>query len=75
MSIFVYGGNEEIFFRLQVTSESRVSSKASAHPLKVMIAGAPAAGKGTQCEKIVKKVRNVPLLVLFGHTCGAIASY
>lgn len=26
-------------------------------PLKVMIAGAPAAGKGTQCEKIVKKVR------------------
>jgi hypothetical protein len=25
--------------------------------LKVMIAGAPAAGKGTQCEKIVDKVR------------------
>lgn len=27
-----------------------------AGPLKVMIMGAPAAGKGTQCEKIVHKV-------------------
>ncbi len=26
-------------------------------PLRVMIAGAPAAGKGTQCVKIVEKVR------------------
>lgn len=25
-------------------------------PLKVMISGAPASGKGTQCELIVKKV-------------------
>lgn len=28
----------------------------AADPLKVMIAGAPAAGKGTQCAKIVEKV-------------------
>jgi hypothetical protein len=27
-------------------------------PLKVMIAGPPAAGKGTQCQKIVDKVCN-----------------
>lgn len=26
-------------------------------PLKVMISGAPAAGKGTQCAKIVEKVQ------------------
>lgn len=25
-------------------------------PMKVMISGAPASGKGTQCEMIVKKV-------------------
>jgi len=31
----------------------------SAGPLKVMIMGAPAAGKGTQCEKIVHKVRKL----------------
>lgn len=29
-------------------------------PLRVMIAGAPAAGKGTQCEKIVEKVSAEP---------------
>ena len=28
----------------------------SSQPLRVMIAGAPAAGKGTQCAKIVDKV-------------------
>lgn len=28
----------------------------SSTPLRVMIAGPPAAGKGTQCERIVKKV-------------------
>ena len=33
-------------------------------PLRVMIAGAPAAGKGTQCEKIVKKVRRGALRLL-----------
>jgi adenylate kinase family enzyme len=27
-----------------------------AGPMRVMIMGAPAAGKGTQCEKIVHKV-------------------
>jgi len=30
---------------------------AAGQPLRVMIAGAPAAGKGTQCAKIVDKVR------------------
>lgn len=29
---------------------------AAAEPLKVMISGAPASGKGTQCELIVQKV-------------------
>ena len=29
---------------------------ARAGPMRVMIMGAPAAGKGTQCEKIVQKV-------------------
>lgn len=28
----------------------------ASEPLKVMISGAPASGKGTQCESIVKKV-------------------
>jgi pantothenate kinase len=48
----------------QVTTNGQVAMETNhtgAHtakkPLKVMIAGAPAAGKGTQCEKIVKKVR------------------
>lgn len=31
-------------------------------PLKVMISGAPASGKGTQCELIVQKV-NIPLIL------------
>ena len=36
------------------------SQSSSATPLKVMIMGAPAAGKGTQCEKIVEKVPCLP---------------
>lgn len=32
-------------------------SCAISEPLKVMISGAPASGKGTQCEVIVQKVR------------------
>lgn len=32
-------------------------SCAITEPLKVMISGAPASGKGTQCEMIVRKVR------------------
>lgn len=28
-------------------------------PLKIMISGAPASGKGTQCELINKKVKNL----------------
>jgi adenylate kinase len=34
-------------------------------PLKVMISGAPASGKGTQCELIVQKVRSYPRLKVF----------
>ena len=42
---------------VQVATESeRTAVQAGSRPLRVMIAGAPAAGKGTQCEKIVKKV-------------------
>lgn len=40
------GGDEQ--------QESAVQTKEA---LKVMIAGAPAAGKGTQCASIVQKVR------------------
>lgn len=42
----------------QVTAESPTGTKTARPPLKVMIAGAPAAGKGTQCQKIVDKVRS-----------------
>ncbi|XP_031384060.1 adenylate kinase 5, chloroplastic [Punica granatum] len=38
--------------------ETKVKCSAS-EPLKVMISGAPASGKGTQCELIVKKFRLV----------------
>ena len=43
----------------QVATESlnHTGVRGTGHPLKVMIAGAPAAGKGTQCEKIVQKAR------------------
>lgn len=33
-------------------------------PLKVMISGAPASGKGTQCELIVKKVSQLSCVFL-----------
>lgn len=42
----------------------------AAEPLKVMISGAPASGKGTQCELIVKKVsspKNFAVLQSFYH--------
>ena len=35
--------------------------------MKVMIAGAPAAGKGTQCQKIVDKVAATPHSILAGN--------
>ena len=41
---------------VQVAESNQTAVRTKSHPLKVMIAGAPAAGKGTQCEKIVKKV-------------------
>lgn len=40
---------------------------AAGEPLKVMISGAPASGKGTQCELIVQKVIEV-LLVIWGDS-------
>jgi hypothetical protein len=33
-----------------------VAAEVAARPLRVMISGPPAAGKGTQCAKIVDKV-------------------
>jgi adenylate kinase len=33
-----------------------VNCSVSSEPLRVMISGAPASGKGTQCELIVQKV-------------------
>lgn len=40
----------------QVAPEGHASTKTAGPPLHVMIAGAPAAGKGTQCQRIVQKV-------------------
>ncbi len=37
--------------------QAEAAAVATKRPLRVMISGAPAAGKGTQCERIVKKVR------------------
>ncbi len=44
----------------QVVTDAPSVAKVEAAPLKVMIAGAPAAGKGTQCQKIVDKVGATP---------------
>ncbi|KAJ6837305.1 putative adenylate kinase 5, chloroplastic isoform X1 [Iris pallida] len=46
------GGRRRRNPRLEGT---RVSCSAAREPLKVMISGAPASGKGTQCEMIVQK--------------------
>lgn len=37
-------------------SEELKAQESNKRPLRIMIAGAPAAGKGTQCVKIVEKV-------------------
>lgn len=41
--------------RLTALSSVTVEAKAKEKPLKLMISGAPASGKGTQCELIAKK--------------------
>mgnify|MGYP002632218091 CR=1 FL=1 len=44
----------------QITTASAAAApvrRADGSPLRVMIAGPPAAGKGTQCQRIVEKVR------------------
>jgi hypothetical protein len=38
------------------TRQAEAATATAKRPLRVMIAGAPAAGKGTQCERIVDKV-------------------
>ena len=43
---------------------------ALADPLKVMIAGAPASGKGTQCELIKAKVSTVLSWAMFTVLMG-----
>ena len=40
----------------QLTPEGQNALRTVGTPLHVMIAGAPAAGKGTQCQRIVEKV-------------------
>lgn len=45
----------------------QAGSGATSKQLKVMIAGPPAAGKGTQCEKIVSKVPVLQLLPAPSH--------
>lgn len=37
--------------------EQVIASAKKPEPLKIMISGAPASGKGTQCELITQKVR------------------
>eukprot|EP00271_Cylindrocystis_brebissonii_P005695 TRINITY_DN178_c0_g1_i4.p1 TRINITY_DN178_c0_g1~~TRINITY_DN178_c0_g1_i4.p1 ORF type:complete len:340 (+),score=75.48 TRINITY_DN178_c0_g1_i4:111-1130(+) len=48
-----------VIMAVQAPSNSNSSSSStippSSHPLKVIISGAPASGKGTQCEEVVKK--------------------
>lgn len=36
----------------------QVTAHATPEPLRIMISGAPASGKGTQCELITQKVSN-----------------
>ncbi|XP_050365984.1 adenylate kinase 5, chloroplastic isoform X2 [Argentina anserina] len=53
LSLHVYNND-----RLRITHKSnglKLSCSLKEPPLKVMISGAPASGKGTQCELIVKK--------------------
>jgi len=52
---------------VQVVSELTSTSR----PLKVIISGAPASGKGTQCEEIVKKAS---ILLLSGF-CSIISLF
>lgn len=40
---------------VSTTSDATATSAAALRPLRVMISGAPASGKGTQCELIVEK--------------------
>lgn len=45
-----------------VVLEEQIVAAEKSEPLKIMISGAPASGKGTQCELITHKVS---FLVLF----------
>ena len=53
----------------QVATDAPSVAKVEKATLKVMIAGAPAAGKGTQCQKIVDKVAATPHPPLAGIPC------
>ena len=44
------------YFTLQAPLEMHSGVRTAGTPLHIMIAGAPAAGKGTQCQRIVEKV-------------------
>ena len=60
------------------TLQSPTAQTPGAPPLQIMISGAPASGKGTQCEEIVKKVSPTgqdifkyksPLVIGYIRTC------
>ena len=59
------------YFWFYLSLQGLKVSCAVSEPLKVMISGAPASGKGTQCEMIVQKVRlleiNFWLLIYIDH--------
>lgn len=45
-----------MYYVTYLCEQGRAEAKAKDEPLRIMIAGAPASGKGTQCELIVEKV-------------------
>ncbi|KAG1667411.1 hypothetical protein FOA52_004828 [Chlamydomonas sp. UWO 241] len=58
----IRGGRPQAATRANVSSRRVVAASAS-QQLRVMISGAPAAGKGTQCEKIVESYKLVHISV------------
>lgn len=55
--------------------EQAVASLAKAEPLKIMILGAPASGKGTQCELIIEKVSSFLFILPFRHLVSEFTSH
>lgn len=56
-------------FRMSIHEQVMASTKNPGEALKIMISGAPASGKGTQCELITQKVSSFfAQLGLFGSS-------